>query len=360
MATLKPRARIIRTIGDQLISGPEAAVIELVKNSYDADSSTVEIKLSPPTTLYPAGRVLVTDHGHGMTYEDIEGKWFEPASDNKVQRQISPRGRIMLGAKGIGRFAAARLGSQLALESVPALITTNPERITLEAELGIRPNSVSGPDFHGWEIKQHGVVALEKPASGVLTLMTPEPDGGDYKQIGVGRFIEKYGYADRIGRKDRFNFGGVYKAGRPVALTGLRLEVHGFDDKKGRFEANGSVALMDARDHVAASWSFAALLTIWTRKHAQAAFVPSICRKDRSSAYRYGSSVHLGIGTDFARFLSSMTAGCVYYDPGIKLERASGKAKIKRRSQFRVNFRDLHALYASFQFVDVTTEGRLV
>ena len=42
----KPRARIIRTIGDQLISGPEAAVIELVKNAYDADATYVWIKFT--------------------------------------------------------------------------------------------------------------------------------------------------------------------------------------------------------------------------------------------------------------------------------------------------------------------------
>jgi len=47
MAKLRPRARIIRTIGDQLISGPEAALIELVKNSYDADSPFVLIKINP-------------------------------------------------------------------------------------------------------------------------------------------------------------------------------------------------------------------------------------------------------------------------------------------------------------------------
>jgi DNA mismatch repair ATPase MutL len=47
MAKLKPRARLIRTIGDKLISDPEAAIIELVKNSYDADSPSIEIKIPP-------------------------------------------------------------------------------------------------------------------------------------------------------------------------------------------------------------------------------------------------------------------------------------------------------------------------
>lgn len=228
--------------------------------------------------------------------------------------------------------------------------------LTLEAELGIRPNSISGPDFLGWEIKQHQVANLAKPGTGVLTLMTPEPDGGDYKSRGVGYFIETYGYEDRTGRQDRVNFGGIYKIARPVALTNLRLEVLGFDRKVGKFSADGSVVLLTAKDHVAASWSFATLLTIWTRKHAQAAFIPSLVRKGLKVEYRYGHSFHLGVGTDFNRFLTSMTSGCVYYDPGIKLEKIEGKAWIKRRSQFRVNFRDLHALYGSFEVVD--TNGR--
>ena len=105
----KPKARIIRTIGDQLISGPEAAVIELVKNAYDADASFVEIKFSPP--LQPgAGRISITDDGHGMSLDDIRLKWMEPATASKVKDRRSPsKTRKMMGSKGIGRFAAAKL-----------------------------------------------------------------------------------------------------------------------------------------------------------------------------------------------------------------------------------------------------------
>src|SRR3546814_817309 len=71
----RPRARIIRTIGDQLISGPEAAVIELVKNSYDADASYVVIKFQPPL-VEGDGRIVVKDDGHGMTVDDIQEKWM--------------------------------------------------------------------------------------------------------------------------------------------------------------------------------------------------------------------------------------------------------------------------------------------
>lgn len=118
MAKLRPRARIVRTIGDQLISGPEAALIELVKNAYDADSPSVRITITPPGSLRLGrlpGKIVVSDSGHGMSGEDLIGKWFEPATTDKVERRTSPGERRLLGAKGVGRFATARLGHLLHL-----------------------------------------------------------------------------------------------------------------------------------------------------------------------------------------------------------------------------------------------------
>ncbi|WP_081063981.1 sensor histidine kinase [Burkholderia cepacia] len=117
MAKLRPRARIVRTIGDQLISGPEAALIELVKNAYDADSPSVHIAIEPRRDKSKAqeGRIIVSDRGHGMTATDLVEKWFEPATTDKIERRTSPTGRPMLGAKGVGRFATARLGQYLTL-----------------------------------------------------------------------------------------------------------------------------------------------------------------------------------------------------------------------------------------------------
>lgn len=115
--TFQPRARIIRTIGDQLISGPEAAIIELVKNSYDADASRVEITFFPPLTE-GAGRISVSDDGHGMSLDDIRLKWMEPATSSKTHQRLSPyKKRVLMGSKGIGRFAAAKLGKVMSLTS---------------------------------------------------------------------------------------------------------------------------------------------------------------------------------------------------------------------------------------------------
>jgi len=113
----KPRARIIRTIGDQLISGSEAAIIELVKNSYDADATRVDIAFFPPLSA-GAGRISVSDDGHGMSIDDIQLKWMEPATSSKVAKRKTPKyNRTMMGSKGIGRFAAAKLGQVMSLTS---------------------------------------------------------------------------------------------------------------------------------------------------------------------------------------------------------------------------------------------------
>ncbi|MGR9482794.1 sensor histidine kinase [Rhizobium leguminosarum] len=113
----QPRARIIRTIGDQLISGAEAAVIELVKNSYDADASFVRIEFHPPLQA-GNGRISVTDDGHGMSLDDIRLKWMEPATSSKTKNRLSKtKNRRMMGSKGIGRFAAAKLGGTMSLVS---------------------------------------------------------------------------------------------------------------------------------------------------------------------------------------------------------------------------------------------------
>lgn len=125
--SFKPRARIIRTIGDRLIRGPETAVVELVKNSHDADASYVTVRIEP-SLIDRSGRIIVEDDGHGMTLEQIESRWMEPATTDKLERRRSPGKRLFLGSKGIGRFAAARLGHFLELRST-AQVPNHPETL---------------------------------------------------------------------------------------------------------------------------------------------------------------------------------------------------------------------------------------
>lgn len=227
---------------------------------------------------------------------------------------------------------------------------------TLEAELGVKPNGHSDPDYLGWEVKQHNVSDLAKPSSGgAVTLMTPEPTGGFYRDEGVVAFLKKYGYADKSGKEDRINFGGVHRVGKRVDLTGLTMVLDGFDAATGKLnDATKGITLVDDEGNHAAVWGYTGLIAHWARKHERAVYVPSLKRDDPELQYQYGQSVLLGEETDFFRFLRAMASGVVYYDPGIKLEGASSaKPKAKRRSQFRIRLGELPALYRHAGRVDV-------
>lgn len=118
MATysFRPSARIINTIGAEIIKDMHAALVELVKNAYDADANYVEIifKKSIKNGLV----IKVKDDGHGMSFDDLTNKWLVISTDDKLSRKTSPKGRKMQGRKGIGRFAAAILGENLKLETI--------------------------------------------------------------------------------------------------------------------------------------------------------------------------------------------------------------------------------------------------
>lgn len=227
--------------------------------------------------------------------------------------------------------------------------------LTLEAKLGIRPNGISEPDFHGWELKSHSVTDLNRPHSGgAITLMTPEPTGGYYRTGGPEAFIRRYGYRDPV-RRDRLNFSGRHLVGVASARSRLTLTLDGFDSVRRRItDTSSGIALLTRSGSVAALWKYSDLMTHWNRKHAFAAYVPSLHRTSPRNQYRYGRSVRLGEGTDFLLLLQAFAMGRVYYDPGLKVELASSaKPQVKRRSQFRMASRDIGTIYRVLSTVDV-------
>lgn len=125
--SIRPAGRHITTIGKDLIKDKYAAIVELVKNAYDADSPYCKISLLPFTRVVSNGdsetqvkgiRIEIKDEGHGMTYDTIVNKWMVPSTDDKLIRKKSPNGRIMQGRKGVGRYAASVIGDDLVLQTV--------------------------------------------------------------------------------------------------------------------------------------------------------------------------------------------------------------------------------------------------
>lgn len=270
----------------------------------------------------------------------------------KIKGKDNPKKIIISALKRIHNLGWIKSKRLLSGGGITECRSSNCGGYTLEAELGITPNGFSEPDYCGWEVKQHSVADFTKYQSSVITLMTPEPTGGFYHDAGVHEFLRKFGYKDKKGRKDRINFGGVHHANIQHSQTKLTLKLVGYDFPKNRIiDEQGGIALVTEENEIAALWAFSGLMRHWKRKHTQAVYVPSIMRKKPFQQYYYGNIIRLGIGTDFLKFLNAINLQKIYYDPGIKMEKASAGQQIKRRNQFRIKSSDLIYLYDNHEFV---------
>lgn len=114
---------IIRQLGAELISDQVTALMELIKNSYDADASYVKIEINTsdqcniPDLYYPEhnGYILIEDNGFGMDKETILKSWLIISYSNKRavngEKPKTPHGRTPLGSKGLGRLSTQRLAN---------------------------------------------------------------------------------------------------------------------------------------------------------------------------------------------------------------------------------------------------------
>lgn len=107
-------ARTARLIGRENVANAEGALIELVKNCYDADSENSIILLDKTNSS-----ILIIDTGDGMDDTIISEQWMTIGTDDKLYNAITKSGRIKSGAKGIGRFALDRLGETCSMITFP-------------------------------------------------------------------------------------------------------------------------------------------------------------------------------------------------------------------------------------------------
>lgn len=114
-AVFQPAARLLRLLGEELISDEIIAVSELVKNAHDADASHCIIRFTAGTN--ESGEVSVEDDGCGMDLDTFLKGWMQPGGSPKKQgvNHKTPKGRRVLGEKGVGRFAADKLARNLEL-----------------------------------------------------------------------------------------------------------------------------------------------------------------------------------------------------------------------------------------------------
>jgi signal transduction histidine kinase len=125
---IKPYARLLTMLGEQLIKNERIALIEIIKNSYDADADWVKVSFqnfSDNFEYNAASKIIIEDNGFGMSLDTIKDHWLNPATPGKLnkkqeEKRKTAKGRIVQGEKGIGRFAMLKLGKKI-------IITTRPK-----------------------------------------------------------------------------------------------------------------------------------------------------------------------------------------------------------------------------------------
>lgn len=96
-----------RLIGRENVSKLEGAVIELIKNTYDADATCCILYYDEKHKI-----LYLADNGCGMTEQTIRNHWMTIGRSSKKRTYISGGGRIQTGEKGIGRFALDRIADR--------------------------------------------------------------------------------------------------------------------------------------------------------------------------------------------------------------------------------------------------------
>lgn len=128
---IRPYARLLTMLGEQLIKDEQIALAELIKNGYDADADWVKVsfvgfklkKDSDDFKITKESKIIIEDNGSGMDRDIIENSWMNPATPNKKLKEktsiVTKKGRTIQGEKGIGRFAVLKLGRNVVIKTRP-------------------------------------------------------------------------------------------------------------------------------------------------------------------------------------------------------------------------------------------------
>lgn len=126
---IRPYARLLTMLGEQLIKNEQIALTELIKNSYDADADWVSVNFedfeynakNKKLKDKPDSKIIIEDNGSGMSLDIIQNSWMNPATPNKkkIDTNKTLKGRIVQGEKGIGRFAILKLGRDVRVITRP-------------------------------------------------------------------------------------------------------------------------------------------------------------------------------------------------------------------------------------------------
>ena len=120
--SIRPYARLLTMLGEQLLKNERVALVELIKNAYDADAGLVDVEFegfAQDMKKRPEARIVVRDDGTGMTPDTVKTAWMNPATPRKFlakrkgTMRTPERRRVVQGEKGIGRFAVLKLAKKI-------------------------------------------------------------------------------------------------------------------------------------------------------------------------------------------------------------------------------------------------------
>lgn len=159
MMHFKFSPKILQRLGEELVPNPDQGIIELVKNSYDADATDCTVQLLETSVV--GGNIIISDNGVGMDKDAIREGWLVLGRSKKANREVTQLGRLPVGNKGLGRLAALQMGSQVVLKTRP------------KHEPGVEYSlTINWDDFQKVDI-------VEDVAFNVQTSTTNQPHGTD-------------------------------------------------------------------------------------------------------------------------------------------------------------------------------------
>jgi signal transduction histidine kinase len=161
-------AKTLIHLGRDSIKDHTTALIELVKNGYDADAHNVEVGVFCKNG---SDLIRVADNGFGMTRDQILNSWLRIGFSNKRESKLSQQGRRKTGEKGIGRISTDRLGAILEL-------TTKTEE---DGIIGLKVN------WNDFDVEGKDVFDIDIELTNPTSITIPKKEG---KECGTGTEIK--------------------------------------------------------------------------------------------------------------------------------------------------------------------------
>ncbi len=202
---------LLSELGEKLVESVHVALVELIKNSYDADAKNVYIKFV--RNIFKGPEITIIDDGKGMVFENVKKYWMRIATTNKVDNQVSEiYGRPQTGSKGIGRFSCRRLGNVLKLKTTGK--NSDGKFETTEVDFNWKEFEPGG-DVTSVDCK--GKLSIHNHGETGTTLTISNSDKDEWTQRGYGyllrqlavlvanRGIKRKGFIEDPGFRIKFN-----------------------------------------------------------------------------------------------------------------------------------------------------------